>query len=1024
MAPGKPKIVPIPEPRGLPYLGNVREFRSEDSLKDLARLHDTYGDIFRLRFTGFTCIFVGSHKLVNEICDETRFKKSIQAEIAEIRLVTGDGLFTAENEEENWGLAHRILMPAFGPLAIQGMFSEMYDIVTQMALKWARYGPRNPIPASDDFTRLALDTLGLCSMGFRFNSFYKDELHPFVQSMADTLVELGNRTSRPNWASIFYRSSERKLMRDIDLMRRTSDELIKARRADAAGNQRKDLLTAMMDGVDAWSGKKLSDESIINNLVTFLVAGHETTSGTLAFAFYSMIKNPHAYQKAQQEVDTLMGCAPITVDKLYMLKYIPAVLRETLRQFSPIPGITIEPYEDTLLDGKYLAKKGEPIAAVFSRSHLDPRVFGEDAHEFKPGRRPFAWQEMLLATSLLLQNFDFQLDDPSYNLKIAETLTIKPKDFFMRASLRHGMSPLDMERNLRGEGSKMGAPVAQEKLATTAAASQGNSTTAKSISIFYGSNSGTCEALAHRLASSAPAHGFRTSVIDSVDTAKARLPQDHLVVILLSSYEEVDNVPYAVFGAGNSEWRQTFHRIPRLVDDSLEKHGAERVAPMGLTNVSERDPFLDFETWEDDILWPALETKYLVATSDDQIDVTGLKVDVSTPRILTLRQNVKEAVVTAARDLTTPGRTQKRHMEIQLPTGVSYEAGDYLIVLPMNPRGTVARVFRRLRLSWDAVLTIHGTEGTLLPLENPTSASDLLSSYVELSQPATRKNVLALAALAEAGCAKDELKSLAEGDNFERQVAQKRLSVLDLLERYPTLEVSVGTFLAMLPPMRTRQYSISSSPLHDPYHATITYSVLEEASLSRHGKHVGVATNYLASLRPGDRLHVSVRPSHIAFHLPRCPETTPIICIAAGAGLAPFLGFIQQRATQMQAGRTLAPALLIYGCRGMGDDLYREEFDAWEAAGAVTVRRAYSRAKERTSGCKYVQDRMFEQKETLGDLWERGAKLFVCGSRRVGNAVEAACVELLSELKQTDKESVREFMAEIRNERFVADVFD
>lgn len=283
------------------------------------------GDIFRLRFPGLDCVFVGSHKLVDEICDESRFKKSIQGEISEARLAAGDGLFTAKNDEENWGLAHRILMPAFGPVSIRGMFDEMHDIVSQMALKWARHGPTHPIPASEDFTRLTLDTLALCSMGYRFNSFYTEGLHPFVQSMADSLVELGKRASRPKWSSIFFRSSERKLMSDIGLMRRTSDALIKARRADGAGDKRKDLLTAMMSGVDVRTGKKLSDESIINNLVTFLIAGHETTSGTLSFAFYSMIKNPHAYRKAQQEVDTVMGRDHITVDKLSKLKYLPAV---------------------------------------------------------------------------------------------------------------------------------------------------------------------------------------------------------------------------------------------------------------------------------------------------------------------------------------------------------------------------------------------------------------------------------------------------------------------------------------------------------------------------------------------------------------------------------------------------------------------------------------------------------------------------------------------------------------------------
>lgn len=268
---------------------------------------------------------VGSQKLVNELCDEKRFKKSIQAEVAEARLATGDGLFTARIEEPNWGVAHRVLMPAFGPVSIQGMFDEMYDIVTQMALKWARFGPSNPIPASEDFTRLTLDTLALCSMGYRFNSFYNDELHPFVKSMGESLVELGNRTQRPKWANVFFLLSERKLRKDIDLMRKTSNELLQARKAHPNGGNRKDLLHAMLEGVDPKTGQKLSDESIINNLVTFLVAGHETTSGTLSFAFYSLLKNPETYKKAQEEVDLVIGLEPVTVERLSKLKYIAAV---------------------------------------------------------------------------------------------------------------------------------------------------------------------------------------------------------------------------------------------------------------------------------------------------------------------------------------------------------------------------------------------------------------------------------------------------------------------------------------------------------------------------------------------------------------------------------------------------------------------------------------------------------------------------------------------------------------------------
>lgn len=108
-------------------------------------------------------------------------------------------------------------------------------------------------------------------------------------------------------------------------MRRTSEEAVKARREDPNGNKRKGPLAAMIEGVDPRTDKRLSDDSIINNLVTFLVAGHETTSGTLSFAFYSMLKNQYANRKAQQEVDEIMGRDPITIDRIYKLKYVSAI---------------------------------------------------------------------------------------------------------------------------------------------------------------------------------------------------------------------------------------------------------------------------------------------------------------------------------------------------------------------------------------------------------------------------------------------------------------------------------------------------------------------------------------------------------------------------------------------------------------------------------------------------------------------------------------------------------------------------
>ena len=166
------------------------------------------------------------------------------------------------------------------------MFDEMKDVATQLVRKWARYGPEHRILATDDFTRLALDTISLCSMGFRFNSFYAEKLHPFVEAMCDFLIESGRRSQRIPLPSVFYRSSDAKFNQDIDIMRKTAEAVLRQRIAEP-DNDRNDLLSTMLKGRDPKTGQKMTDESIIDNVITFLIAGHETTSGLLSYSTVS-----------------------------------------------------------------------------------------------------------------------------------------------------------------------------------------------------------------------------------------------------------------------------------------------------------------------------------------------------------------------------------------------------------------------------------------------------------------------------------------------------------------------------------------------------------------------------------------------------------------------------------------------------------------------------------------------------------------------------------------------------------------
>jgi cytochrome P450/NADPH-cytochrome P450 reductase len=228
----------------------------------------------------------------------------------------------------------------------------------------------------------------------------------------------------------------------------------------------------------------------------------------------------------------------------------------------------------------------------------------------------------------------------------------------------------------------------------------------------------------------------------------------------------------------------------------------------------------------------------------------------------------------------------------------------------------------------------------------------------------------------------------------------------------------------MLPPMRARQYSISSSPLWQESHCTLTLAVVDAPSWSGQGRYIGVASHYLAEALPGTKVSVSTRPSNAAFHLPESLET-PIIMICAGTGLAPFHGFIQERAIQAANGRTLGEALLFFGCDHPDVDfLYRDELLAWEKAGVVKVRPAFSKAP--AGQVSYVQHRLWQDRAEVIALINQNARIFVCGDgRRMAPGVRETFTRIYQEAAQCSPEQAEHWMNELErtSSRYVTDVF-
>src|SRR5262249_13148643 len=189
---------------------------------------------------------VSGFDLVDELCDESRFDKSVRGALRRLRSFAGDGLFTAYTQEPNWTKAHNILLSSFSQRAMQTYHPMMLDIAEQLVLKWERLTADDEIDVTRDMTSLTLDTIGLCGFDYRFNSFYRDRHHPFVDAMIGALGASMETRGLP-LEELIKKDRERKLRADIRYMNEMVDRIIQERRQSGEDLADKpDLLSYML----------------------------------------------------------------------------------------------------------------------------------------------------------------------------------------------------------------------------------------------------------------------------------------------------------------------------------------------------------------------------------------------------------------------------------------------------------------------------------------------------------------------------------------------------------------------------------------------------------------------------------------------------------------------------------------------------------------------------------------------------------------------------------------------------------
>jgi cytochrome P450/NADPH-cytochrome P450 reductase len=257
---------------------------------------------------------------------------------------------------------------------------------------------------------------------------------------------------------------------------------------------------------------------------------------------------------------------------------------------------------------------------------------------------------------------------------------------------------------------------------------------------------------------------------------------------------------------------------------------------------------------------------------------------------------------------------------------------------------------------------------------------------------------------------------------YRAEVREQGLSVLDLLERYPACRLPFPIFLDLMPALAPRYYSISSSPMASGQSCSVTEGVLHAPARCGVGDFDGVCSTYLQAMEPGSTVFVFTRQPTIPFRPPADP-TVPMIMVGAGTGLAPFRGFLQERAEQKESGANLGPSLLFFGCRTPADRLYPDELERFEKSADLQVYTAFSR--QPIDGRKYAQHEMLAHQDECWDLIDQGAQIFVCGNARtLAPGVRAALQQIYAEKSTSTASEAERWLAGLRREhRYLEDIW-
>ena len=538
--------------------------------------------------------------------------------------------------------------------------------------------------------------------------------------------------------------------------------------------------------------------------------------------------------------------------------------------------------------------------------------------------------------------------------------------------------------------------------------------------ILFGSQTGTAEGLAKKVAKESQLRGFLPKVLALNDYESANLAAANKAVIISSTWGDgeppdnavnfwswlnadsaprLDNLQFAVLGLGDKNYSD-FCGASKKFDARFETLGAKRLVPRGECDA-------DYETaakaWIDG-LWGKLGgtapgSAAVINGAAGNGHIAPAKTagfDKANPFPARLLKNVL---------LNQPGSSKEvRHYEISLAgSGLTYEAGDALGVVPVNCPELVDDLLAALKCKGDEPVKIDAAE---MPLR------EALTRHYEITRPTQELITL----VGERGFANGLSPLLAPDrrDDLKRWIFGR--DVLDVLALLPA-PLPLAELLPLLRKLSPRLYSISSSPKAHPGEVHLTVSAVRYESHGRPRK--GVASTFLAD-RVGDAEFVKVFVQESHGFRPPANGDVPMIMVGPGTGIAPFRAFLEERQATGAKGKNW----LYFGDQKRSADfLYEELLTGWQKNNFLTrLDLAFSRDQAEKI---YVQNRMLENAAELWAWLEAGAHFYVCGdASRMAKDVDAALHKIVETVGGRSAEEAKAYIARLKTDkRYQRDVY-